>query len=214
LHTSKINKCSHNPLLQSTMLRNFAFYCSFVSISILTTSKNVFVDAKIGEILDKREENDVRSMMESGPFQVKLYWKRGFYWQEEKTETRWCIECQDSCKSGSKAVIQTCRKKDPKQKWVFEDKKFKPSTNKNLCIDHSDRKELRLKTCLAVRDGDQKFEKVTESGGRNIFKAKGKCLTQHHHPRYNEVLRLDKCELAKRSDTIHWEMGGPWEGHE
>jgi len=150
-------------------------------------------------------------------FQLKLYWEKGFYWQEEKIEKRWCIECKGSCKSGSSLYIRECDDDDYKQRWILKKDKLSPHTAQDLCMYFKDRSNIQLRTCKDSRDEYQKFDVIKQNVGQKTdsyeFQVRKRCLTQRHHPKSHELLRLEPCHKPRKSDTSIWEFGGPWDGH-
>ena len=178
-------------------------------------------------IITKMMENEEGEATEHTPsfvkalqadyFQLKLYWQKGYFWQEETVERRWCAECEDSCKSGKRVVIQVCNEDDKKQRWILKNDKISPHTAKNLCMTFQNGRYITLRTCKSSRDKKQKFDLIKQFTGKvrdaYEFRSRSKCLTQHHHPKPNEVVYLQNCAKARRSDTSIWHFGGPWDGH-
>ena len=150
-------------------------------------------------------------------FQLKLYWQKGYFWQEETVERRWCAECEDSCKKGSRVLIQECEEDNEKQRWILKNDKISPHTKTNLCMSFKDRWAITLDKCKSSRDKKQKFDLIKQFTGKvrdaYEFSSKRRCLTQHHHPKPNEIVYLQNCVKARRSETSIWHFGGPWDGH-
>ena len=71
----------------------------------------------------------------SNPVRLRLYWKKGYRWQESSRETYWCMECDGSCSSGNKIEIKWCSSSDNKQKfqYYYDDSKFDFNTIHLTC---------------------------------------------------------------------------------
>eukprot|EP00591_Stephanopyxis_turris_P010954 CAMPEP_0195511850 /NCGR_PEP_ID=MMETSP0794_2-20130614/4025_1 /TAXON_ID=515487 /ORGANISM="Stephanopyxis turris, Strain CCMP 815" /LENGTH=453 /DNA_ID=CAMNT_0040639521 /DNA_START=38 /DNA_END=1399 /DNA_ORIENTATION=- len=158
----------------------------------------------------------------SKPFQMKLWWKKGYRWQGNRLETEWCMQCDDKCKEGADVEIKKCNRSDSKQRWVMKDGKIMPHKKQDLCVDFRDRRHVTLKKCR----NDSKTQEF--DFGCNDFNTKGdrfkihpqddskKCLTNPHHPRNNEQLEIYDCKKADKHDTIFWEARSKnfWKGHD
>ena len=71
----------------------------------------------------------------SDPVRLRLYWEKGYRWQESSRETFWCMECDGSCSSGNKIEIKWCSSSDNKQKfqYYYDDSKFDFNTIHLTC---------------------------------------------------------------------------------
>lgn len=114
-------------------------------------------------------------------------------------------------------MIKTCDDDDKKQRWVLKDDKLSPYMAQSLCMYHKNKKEFKLRSCKSSRDKYQKFDLIKQFEGKKEdsyeFRAREGCMTQRHHPRSDEVLRLEPCDKVRKSDTSIWQFGGPWDGH-
>lgn len=162
---------------------------------------------------DDDEDEDGNSGGGSGKnFQLKLYWQKGFNWQESRKEKAWCLQCKGSCSDGNSVQMQECNDNDKKQRWVFSSGKFSPYGDKRLCVDYKVKMNLRLRRCNYSGGKSQKFTEEKSSGNRFTYKAQSLCLTQEHHPRSNEKLRIESCSKARTDNTVYW-VKGKFNGH-
>jgi len=163
---------------------------------------------------DEDEEPDDQQTTSSGrSFQLKLYWQQGFNWQNHPKEKAWCLECKDECKDGKRLYVRECNTSNRKQKFVFKNNKFSPSGAQGLCAHFNDVKsELRLGGCGAISSNFQTFTEKKFSNNKFRYNVKSRCLTQHHHPRDHEKVRLGPCTKAARDNTVFW-VKGSFGGH-
>ena len=197
----------------STLCALALFFANTLAISEAETiPDSTFADE---EFMDHTPT--IAKALQADFFQIKLYWENGFYWQEERVETRWCMECQNSCKTGNYVYIKECQDNNKRQRWVLKDDKIRPHMAQNLCLFFKDRENIKLRTCKTSRDEYQKFDVFKQHVGKRFdtyeIQVKRRCLTQRHHPRSDEVLRLEPCYKPRKSRTSIWEFGGPWNGH-
>ena len=146
-------------------------------------------------------------------FQIRMYWEEGYCWQEENFERPWCWECEgSSCGKNDMIVTMKC-KSTSKQRFVYEEVKsngmviggkIKPYTRQDLCFERTRVNAYQLKTCDSNTNQiivgfalDGRFE-------LHPYGIEEKCLTQHHHPKSNEVIRAEFCESARSSKTSRW----------
>lgn len=152
----------------------------------------------------------------SDPVRLRLYWEKGYRWQETSKETFWCMECDGSCSSGNKIKIKWCSSSDNKQKfqYYYDDKTYRPKSRPDLCFTengfNSKYNPIRLRTC---EPGNKKQQWINDPAfdekGRKQFEIhpardKSKCLTQQHHPRSGENVYPQSCSRARQHDTSEW----------
>jgi hypothetical protein len=141
-------------------------------------------------------------------FNLKLYWEKGYCWQAEWKERKWCMECAgNTCDEDDILEIQVCE--DTKRQeftWVPAEGggRLKVS-NKNLCLQRMSPNFFKLKTCSAtikqilvgfITDGP--FE-------LHPYEDENKCLNQHHHPKPFEEIYTTSCALARLYKTNQFE---------
>ena len=183
-------------------------------------------ESTVSTITDLLENEEVEAIehvpsiaeaLQAEYFQLKLFWQEGYFWQEETRERRWCAECEGLCEAGRRVLIQVCDNENEKQRWIFTNNKMSPHIAKNLCMTFSNRRDIILSSCNSRRNARQAFDVIRQYHGKvrdaYEFIVKGRCLTQHHHPKSNEVVFLQNCVKARRSNTSIWHFGGPWNGH-
>lgn len=191
-------------------------------LSTKTEGKNLPHRGLHGDECEDDDEGHTPSIvraLQADYFQIKLYWEEGYFWQEERQERRWCAECEGSCESGNRVLIKTCDDDDKKQRWILKDDKLHPHTAQNLCMHHENKREFILRTCQTDRNRYQKFDYIKQNKGSKFdvyeFHARDSCMTQRHHPKSGERVRLEPCGQARGDDTAMWELGpgAPYNEH-
>ncbi|KAL7554045.1 hypothetical protein ACHAWF_017430 [Thalassiosira exigua] len=150
---------------------------------------------------------------------LKLYWEGGYYWQEKKTETWWCMACPGKggeCKEDDKPELRDCENKsDLDAQFVVTHRGNKNHqfrvANTNLCLDRKGKRRIRLKSCKDGKTG-QLFKTVLGEYGEEAddkfdLRPVGmtdRCLTNHHHPKAGEVIYAAPCKKAHGPDTGYW----------
>jgi hypothetical protein len=150
-------------------------------------------------------------------FGLKIYWQKGYYWQEETIERKWCMRCDSSsqaCSPGRKVYVTNCDT-DMITKWEFKYLNSKAFQIKiaasNLCLTvQSDiNKYLIADTCNSnnvrqqfyAQNGQAKFGSHFEI---NPVWAPDGCVGNTHHPKYGETLYVWKCEVSRAATTSNW----------
>jgi len=143
-------------------------------------------------------------------FRLKLFWKKGYYWQESRKETWWCMSCGNNgnCVENEQIKLVNCKKKtddDARFKLVEQRRGVQYQVaGTNLCLEKRGGARIRLKQCrnsrrqlfLGYRDGKE-FDIIP-------FLSKRRCLTNHHHPKRGEVIYAETCKKAHRTRTGYW----------
>lgn len=144
---------------------------------------------------------------------IRLYWQRGYYWQESWREMWWCMQCRGSCHPGDLIWIDRCGSSS-RQQFTAIDETIRPTKNQNLCFTRtgmSEREPLRLQPCNDDRM-DQKFVGFKPSG-RFELQPKGmtdddtrypRCISQMHHPKKGERVYPEECRKTRNHDTTYW----------
>mgnify|MGYP000570527716 CR=1 FL=1 len=144
----------------------------------------------------------------TGTFRLRLYWKRGYYWQESRREVWWCMECRNNCKSGDSIWVDHCDS-SIRQQFFTVDGTIRPVDNPSLCITqtgYSESKPLRVYPC--DKQSDQQWDGI-KFDGRFELHPKGKsdrCVSQMHHPKRFEKVYPEDCRKTRRHDTTYWTM--------
>jgi hypothetical protein len=137
-------------------------------------------------------------------FNVRLYWKEGYTWQESTSEKFWCMKCQSSgCNKGSGIKIAKCDRDDWRQHFFFDDGRIRTRRNLDVCLERSGR-SIIFKGC----DGsdDQLWDNLSEDGPfrLQIPGNDSKCASQHHHPKDGEKIYMTSCKLCRDNDVGKW----------
>lgn len=172
----------------------------------------------------------------SGDFYLKMYWKKGYTWQEKTREEKWCIKCSgDSCNDGDRLKLNECDR--DKDEWRFipvagtnNKQVYIKHTSKDVCwrfttdsTGNNGAKKLRLDDCDWDDDrqkwetkgngdfGGKKFEiyPILENDSCENGQRSGcnaRCVHQMHHPKDDEELWVEDCWFARRDTTSLWEI--------
>lgn len=140
-------------------------------------------------------------------FRIKMYWEKGYYWQEETFDRKWCVECRRECNDGVELAIHECNKeRNTRFQFVTtsgsSEVQIKVS-GMDLCWSLVGRATIKLRACDSTNDR-QKF-----TAGAGDFNGKrfeispiwGGCLSQDHHPRDGEVLYKQGCDRPRYDTT-------------
>lgn len=123
-------------------------------------------------------------------FRLRLYWQRGYNWQDSSSERWWCAQCTGNCSSGSRLQLGKCSSTN-RQKWLAVGDSIVFAPNPSLCMTASgfgSGNPIRLQRCNGGRD--QKFSGVKEAGRFELqpVSALGvRCVSQHHHPKVSKL---------------------------
>ena len=136
-------------------------------------------------------------------FALKLYWEKGYHWQEDRKEVRWCMRCRHTCRPCHKVRIVGCDwggDSPPTDfKFIYHgsegtEVQIQVADRDFLCMEADTRdNEIFLAEC-DQREQNQRF--VAKRGNfltGNRFEIAPKrkndwCLTQMHHPKAYEVV--------------------------
>lgn len=135
------------------------------------------------------------------------------YRQEEFWEREWCMQCAGSgCDVMDRLSLYFCG--DDSTWFVFRNLDTRTGQTQiqiagsSLCIDNVGNQRVEVHTCVdsSTRQkfvagngsfGGDKFELMT------VFNANG-CLSNHHHPKENEVIYRNDCSTVRSSNTSFW----------
>ena len=117
----------------------------------------------------------------SSHFNLRLYWKRGYRWQERSSERWWCLQCRSSsCSKGSSVKIEKCNRKWASQHFYFDDGRIRSRRNRAVCLER-DGRSIHLQTCDNSR---HQIWSELRKGSAFQLRIPGnsqKCASQHHH---------------------------------
>ena len=147
-------------------------------------------------------------------FQLKMFWKEGYCWQEEWIERKWCLTCDgNTCKKGEKLWIRFCARNQSNQRFIYipvqgtGGGQLKTATE-NLCIERTGEISYLLAGCNSTNNDTQIFTGVRIDGSPFELSPKGQrsqCLTNNaHHPKAEEILYSTSCKVARSSHTNAW----------
>lgn len=142
-----------------------------------------------------------------GSFRIRLYWEEGYYWQESYSEKKYCMECDgSSCGDGDKVRIQKCDGDNTyfqHYRRSGDETSFK-DRDSNYCMS-LESKVIRMRNCDST-DRRQRFTGNFDSSKFEIHPVSDDddCLTQQHHPKKGEEVRLYSCSTARGDDTSYW----------
>ena len=155
------------------------------------------------------EAVDIRRELQSPiVFQLKMYWKEGYCWQEEWDERRyrWCLQCEGStCSENDYLLIKECSSSS-RQRFIYQGGKLKPYTRQDLCWTRTLVNAHQLKPC---GNDDTQFIKGLQYDGNFEIHPNGfpdDCLTCQHHPKSGEIIRRSDCEVARNDKNGLWVM--------
>ena len=161
---------------------------------------------------------DRRSL--GGSVRLRMYWERGFFWQESSEEVYWCMAHSQSGTCYYGLEERECESDHVYTDWCSTSSRqqfeilYQPSgefmiraVSKNQCLE-GDRPKLRdcnpnnaAQLWHPMNGGYEstKFE-ITRKGRES------RCLTQHHHPKEGEVIEMNDCARERRYTTNAWEF--------
>ena len=166
-----------------------------------------------------------RELADETYFQLKLYHELGYCWQSEWEDRLWCAECNstDECYEDDYLEIQKCNATEAKQYFLYEAMpngvggRIKPLTNTSLCWERTRVNAHQLQPCDDIdgtvnksqifRDFDyhEKFELHPFKRGDNTSHPDGAmCLSNHHHPKKEEVIRAETCTSVRADNSSFW----------
>jgi hypothetical protein len=142
-------------------------------------------------------------------FRIKMYWDN-YYWQEESFDRVWCMQCKNGCQEGEILFLHYCAWDSARFDFVDA-----PSNqvqirvvDTNLCLERSGN-ATSLKVCN-LDNPLQHWKSPTGGFGGAIFEfiqtydGEDYCVTQHHHPKYGEIIEMYTCNEARFDTTSYW----------
>ena len=137
-------------------------------------------------------------------FNLRMYWRSGFMWQESPTEKKFCLKCQSgTCSKGSGVKIAKCDRSDKRQQWFYDQGRVRSRKNTSVCLDRVGR-YIELRTCN--NSTDQKWDTLRKEKEFQLTPMGNdeKCASQHHHPRDGEKVYMTSCKKSRRNHTDKW----------
>ncbi len=178
---------------------------SFGSTNIFEEPKQEPEQQSVAQVQNTPSSSSIKP---TRPFRLRIYWQRGYNWQNSSSEKWWCAECTGNCSSDSRLQIRKCSQTS-RQKWVAVDKSIRFAPNTSLCLTASGvggKNPLRLKRCNG--GSDQKFDGVQVPGRFELHPSSNpsRCISQHHHPKDKEHLYPEICTKARSAKTSYWQV--------
>jgi hypothetical protein len=155
-------------------------------------------------------ENPTLSPSVFRSFRLRLYWEEGYYWQEERGETFWCMECGE-CRENDSVYIKWCGD-SIRQQFTKVGDTIRPLSDQALCFTmtgtHSENRPIRLVPCMDKRSGsdEQRFGGFhpNERFELHPLGDTSLCLSQAHHPKDDERVWPDSCTTTRGDTTSYW----------
>lgn len=139
-------------------------------------------------------------------FNMKLYWKSGYKWQESTSEKKWCMKCaSNKCPKGSSIKIARCNRGDWRQNFFFDDGRIRSRRNKDVCIERQRKsRSIALDNCNSSFDQKWALLRKDEPFQLRIPGEASKCASQHHHPKDGEKIYMTSCKKSVDSHSDKW----------
>ena len=143
---------------------------------------------------------------------LKMYWEPGYMWQESPDEKRWCMVCRGSCSAGNSIRLTQCDSGTAPTQFLINGALIGPNAmiqaaGTDVCLQaNTGAGEIVLANCNSF-NMDQWFQ---GSFGGSRFEIRtgillDQCLTQEHHPKSGEEVRIYFCNVAREDQTSYWE---------
>lgn len=137
-------------------------------------------------------------------FNMRLYWKQGYQWQESSSEKKWCMKCRSNrCSKGTGIKVARCNRDDWRQNFFFDDGRIRSRRNKDVCLERQGR-SIVLDNCNSSQDQVWATLRKDEPFQLRIPGNMDKCVSQHHHPRQDEKIYMTSCKRSTQSQTDKW----------
>jgi len=151
---------------------------------------------------------------------LKMYWQRGYMWQESSREEWYCLQCRGTCTIGKKLEIDDCSRSLRQQfVRVTGDLSIRPAMSGDLCAEHqgiadliegeatlrlqycnnSTRQQFKIVGTPWQTDGKFEIQPISLRSNNNPT-----CLTQAHHPRPLEDIFPQRCDRARFFTSSYW----------
>lgn len=137
-------------------------------------------------------------------FNMRIFWKPGYCWQEICREWYWCMQCKlNRCPANSSIKVERCNRSDSRQQFFFDSGRIRSRKNPRVCLNR-DGRSIILKPCSTSRH--QKWAQLSKSDEfqLRIPGRSDKCASQHHWPRTGERVYMTSCKRSRTSQTDKW----------
>jgi hypothetical protein len=155
----------------------------------------------------------------TGPFRLKLYWQKGYYWQEETFERKWCMVCHTmalggkGCEAGDDFHLETCATSNTYFDFIYAANGAVQIqvAGSDLCMGLKNAAASTFQTVtLRICDAKTPTQDFTAGLG-NFFGFKfelspisGGCLSNTHHPKQGEYIYNQNCERPRAATASYW----------
>ena len=145
-----------------------------------------------------------------GPFHIKLYFGKGYQWQEQYDDLNMCLESKyrEEKAEGREEPLQLykCDEDEERQRFVAVGSTIRLDERRTLCLTYIDVRKIELHKC--TNSIYQQWERLQADGKFRLSPVTDhrRCMTNHHHPRNEERIYLEWCEIAEDGDTLYWEV--------
>ncbi|GKZ00780.1 hypothetical protein MPSEU_001029800 [Mayamaea pseudoterrestris] len=170
---------------------------------------------------DDSSNNDDTTPVGSGDtFKLKIYWQKGYEWQNEVIERKWCLRCSSSdvaCDAGRRVYITNCDNDEFMTEWEVsyldgDSGAFlmKDSNSDNcLTIPDDTQEPLIVDTCDNGNIQQQFFAQNGDAAWGDKFELQSAwipigCLGVTHHPRDRETIYIWECQQTRTWTTGLW----------
>jgi hypothetical protein len=149
---------------------------------------------------------------------LRMYWQKGYMWQESPYEWWWCMQCDGYCRVNRPMKIRECSNNN---NWLQiydtngngEAMIRDPDTD--LCLTARRLSSRRFSVVMQwcnVNDSQQRWWTAGNGsfGGGGPFEIQPAgftnefCLKTQHHPKDGEKTKLTTCAVARKTDTSYW----------
>jgi len=149
------------------------------------------------------------------PFQLRLYWQKGYNWQGDSREQKFCLECEeDKCQQGSYVEVRKCDASDTKFQFIRLDngKILLKVSHRRLCVESvpfdsslGDRL-MALARCDETEERQQFVPGLGDFDGDRfeLVASDNRCVTPEHHPRSKENVERFLCSTARSHKSSYW----------
>ena len=146
---------------------------------------------------------------------LKLYWEPGYTWQEETFERRWCMRCRGSCSQYNRIELTPCDYGHvPTQITLKEVLPILINwmqievADSGLCLQAIPERDVIFLNGCNRWTVNQWFYGSPESDTDRFeirpFIEPDQCLTQIHHPKDDEEIIIQYCDVARADNTSYW----------
>ena len=161
--------------------------------------------AAVDEVSNPKPREGKRELLGSY-FNMRLFWKEGYRWQENPAERKWCMKCQNNrCSRGTGIKIAKCNRDDWRQHFFFSEGRIRSRRNKDVCLKR-DGRSIVLSNCSNSQN--QKWDTLRKDREFQLRPPGNseKCASQHHEPKEGEKVYMTSCKRSRSCRTDKWNI--------